>query len=186
MRSARLPVTNVMRIHVALASKWAFCVSADCIGVTVMGVERAFINIWKIRRLLLVLSWTFFFVNDYCHSHRNELSKALKIYIYYWSIMRSAYCDFQERAKFKIRQLTFAFFSAVNHLSEPLRKQNFTYRGSKGHGLWSVIGGFQSILCVSVFRGSLLVIVIMIDGSEKRNCEGGFWTLEFACLWKAQ
>ena len=29
-------------------------------------------------------------------------------------------------------------------------------------------------LCVSVFQGSLLVIVIMIDGSEKRNCEGGF------------
>ena len=30
--------------------------------------------------------------------------------------------------------------------------------------------------CVSVFQGSLLVIVIMIDGSEKRNCEDGFWT----------
>ena len=26
----------------------------------------------------------------------------------------------------------------------------------------------------------------MIDGSEKRNCEGGFWTLEFACLWKSE
>ena len=38
----------------------------------------------------------------------------------------------------------------------------------------------------SVFHGSLLVIVIMIDGGEKRNCQGGFWTLEFACLWKAQ
>ena len=25
-----------------------------------------------------------------------------------------------------------------------------------------------------VFQGSLFVIVIMIDGSEKRNCEGGF------------
>ena len=33
----------------------------------------------------------------------------------------------------------------------------------------------------------VLVIVIMINGSQKRNCEGGFWlTLEFACLWKAQ
>ena len=32
------------------------------------------------------------------------------------------------------------------------------------------------VLGVSVFqgRGSLLVIVIMIDGSEKRNCEDGF------------
>ena len=47
-------------------------------------------------------------------------------------------------------------------------------------------GELGSVLCVSVFQGSLLVIVIMIDGSEKRNCEGGFWTLEFACFWKAQ
>ena len=37
-----------------------------------------------------------------------------------------------------------------------------------------MIGGFRSVLCVSAFQGSLLVIVIMIDGSEKRNCEGGF------------
>ena len=38
-----------------------------------------------------------------------------------------------------------------------------------------MIGGFRSVLCVSVFQGSLLVIVIMIDSSEKRNCEGSFW-----------
>ena len=37
-----------------------------------------------------------------------------------------------------------------------------------------MIGGFRSVLCVSVFQGLLLVIVIMIDGSEKHNCEGGF------------
>ena len=36
------------------------------------------------------------------------------------------------------------------------------------------IGGFRSDLGVSVFQVSLLVIVIMIDGSDKRNCEGGF------------
>ena len=36
-----------------------------------------------------------------------------------------------------------------------------------------VICEFRSVLCVSVFPGSLLVIEIMIDGSEKRNCEGG-------------
>ena len=29
-----------------------------------------------------------------------------------------------------------------------------------------MIGGFRSVLCVSVFQGSLLVIVIMIDGSQ--------------------
>ena len=37
-----------------------------------------------------------------------------------------------------------------------------------------MIGGFRSVLCVPVFQGSLLVIVIKIDGSEKRNCDGGF------------
>ena len=36
--------------------------------------------------------------------------------------------------KFK-SQLTIAFFAAVNHRNGPLRKQNFTLTGSKGHGL---------------------------------------------------
>ena len=45
-----------------------------------------------------------------------------------------------------------------------------------------VLGGFRSILCVCVFHGLLLVIVKMIDGSIKSNCEGNFQTLEFACL----
>jgi len=36
--------------------------------------------------------------------------------------------------KFK-SQVTFAFFTAVNHLSRPLRKQMFNLKGSKGHGL---------------------------------------------------
>ena len=49
-----------------------------------------------------------------------------------------------------------------------LREQNVSLTGSKGHGLWFVIDGFRSVLCVSVFQGSLLVIVIMIDGNENR------------------
>ena len=50
--------------------------------------------------------------------------------------------------------------------------------GSKGHGSWFVIGGFRSVLCVSVFQGSLLMIVIMIDGSENV-----FWAVhvKYAC-----
>jgi len=73
--------------------------------------------------------------------------------------------------KFKI-QLTIPLFAAVNHLNGPLRKLKFTPTGSKG--LWFVIGGFRSVLSVSVFQSSLLVIVIMIDGCEKRNCDGDF------------
>ena len=37
-----------------------------------------------------------------------------------------------------------------------------------------MISGFRSILCDSVFQGSLLVTGIMIDGSEKRNCKLAF------------
>ena len=32
-------------------------------------------------------------------------------------------------------QLTIAFFAAVNHFNGPLKKQNFSLAGSKGHGL---------------------------------------------------
>ena len=46
--------------------------------------------------------------------------------------------------------------------------------GSKGHGLWFVIGGFQSVLRVSVFQGALLVIVIMIDGSKNTIVNAAF------------
>ena len=35
-----------------------------------------------------------------------------------------------------------------------------------------MIGGFRSVLCVSVFQGLLLVIVIMIDSDEKCNHAG--------------
>ena len=48
-----------------------------------------------------------------------------------------------------------------------------------------MIGGFRSVLCVSVFQGSLLVIVIMIDGSEKRNCECTFRSLTNSEFWKS-
>ena len=72
--------------------------------------------------------------------------------------------------KFK-SQLVIAFFAAVNHLKGPLRKQNFT--STRSNRSWSVICD-RWISIRFVFQGSLLVIVIMIDGSEKRNCEGGF------------
>ena len=57
------------------------------------------------------------------------------------------------------------------------KKQNKTklyFNGFKSSRFVIVIGGFRSVLCVSVFPGSLLVIITMIDGSEKRTCEGGF------------
>ena len=59
-------------------------------------------------------------------------------------------------------QLTFAFFPVVNRLSG---QTEVYFNGFKRS--WFVICGFRSVLCVSVFQGSLLVIVVMIDGSEK-------------------
>ena len=71
----------------------------------------------------------------------------------------------------------------MQFLGNTVQETKLYFMDSKGHGLWFVD---LDPFCVSVFQGSLFMIVIMIDGSEKRNCEGGFWTLEFACLWKAQ
>ena len=50
--------------------------------------------------------------------------------------------------------------SDANHLSWPLRKRKFTSTSSKGRCLWFVIGGFRSVWWVSVFQGSLLVILL--------------------------
>ena len=44
--------------------------------------------------------------------------------------------------------------------------------------LWLVDFDLLTLMCVIVFQDSLLVIVIMIDSSEKCDCEGGFWTSE--------
>ena len=53
---------------------------------------------------------------------------------YLLSVFFSALFTNMQILKFK-SQLTIAFFAAVNHLNGPLRKQNFTLTGSKGHGL---------------------------------------------------
>ena len=79
-------------------------------------------------------------------------------------------------------QLTFEFFAAVNHLSGPLRKQNFSLTGSKGHGLWLV--DFDSFF---VFQGLLLAIVkIWLKAVKNSILKAAFWILEFAYFWKVQ
>ena len=96
----------------------------------------------------------------------------------------SSYCAFQKHGNSEVQKTTDIYVFRCHQ--SPLRKQNFTTTGLKGHGLWFVISGFRSLLCVSVFQGSLLFIVITTGSSKKRNSEGRFWTSEFACLWKAQ
>ena len=86
--------------------------------------------------------------------------------------------------------LDFPLFLGIFQWDEPTKRVPFTaepeipeiltkWKAPKTllHGFkrsWFVICGFRSVLCVSLFQGSLLVIVIMIDGSDKHNCEGGF------------
>ena len=55
-----------------------------------------------------------------------------------------------------------------------------------GHGfdLWLV--DFDLLVCFCVSRFIACDRNIMIDGCEKYNYEGSFWTLEFKCLWKVQ
>ena len=105
-------------------------------------------------------------LSKYRYNLKKINKNIFRVKLFYSSTITALFTNMQI-LKFK-SQLTIAFFAAVSHLNGPLRKQNFTLTGSKGQGLWFVIGGFQSVLCVSVFQGSLLVIVIMIDSSEKQ------------------
>ena len=61
--------------------------------------------------------------------------------------------------------LNFGFFCDVNHYliarcflrGDLLRNRRLLQRGSKGHVQLFVIGGFRSVLCVSVFQSTLLL-----------------------------
>ena len=72
----------------------------------------------------------------------------------------------------KFRSQPTIAFSLMSIISTDLLGNKTLLPGFKRS--WFVICGFRSVLFVSLFQGSLLVIVVMIDGSDKHNCEGGF------------
>ena len=72
----------------------------------------------------------------------------------------------------------------ISHLSGPLRKQKFTLTGSKGHGLWFVIGVFWSVLCVSVFQGSLLLNFGVCVFSCFQSFSSQFFYLLYTEIWQ--
>ena len=92
-------------------------------------------------------------------------------YFQYFAFHKLARAFWSTKANWRLR---FSLSLPSIILNWPLRKQNFTSTGSKGHGLWFIFGGFRSVLCVSVFQGSLFVMKTMTDGIEKRSCEAGF------------
>ena len=71
--------------------------------------------------------------------------------LYYLILKSSVLLRFSQTCKFWSSKAAFtiAFFAAINHLNRPLRKENFTITGSKGHGLWFSI--HFVCLCVSRF-----------------------------------
>ena len=75
--------------------------------------------------------------------------------------------------KFK-PQSTVYIFSCCQSSKQTSQKTEVHFSRVKRSRLSVVI--FQSILFVSVFQGSLVVAIILIDGSQKHN---GSWVLNF-------
>ena len=73
--------------------------------------------------------------------------------------------------KFK-SQLTFAFFATINLLSGPPRKQNVTVIMVQKVIVcdWWI----SSVFCVSVFQGSLLVILIRLTTAKSAFVKAAF------------
>ena len=69
---------------------------------------------------------------------------------------------------------TFAFSAAVNHLSGPLRKQAFTSMGSKSHGLWSVIGGFDPFCVFLCFKVRCLWSQLWLTAAKNAIVKAAF------------
>ena len=79
--------------------------------------------------------------------------------------------------KFK-SQLTFPFFTEVNHFSRTLRTQNLT--GSKGHGLWLLF-----LIRFVCFGGSRLIACdCNYDGRQQKKKQ--LWKWLWWALWKVQ
>ena len=93
----------------------------------------------------------------------------------------SLYCAFHKKSKFWTSWANWRLrFSLPSIILADLENRSLLQRVQKVMvcDLW--------ISNRSVFQGSLLVIVIMIESSEKRTCKGGFWTSEFVWFWKTQ
>ena len=142
--------------------------------------DMAFPSLWKESQVLGMDWWMKVMVNGSVHVDVTTQYLNVIKFITIWItakivVSRCAFC--------KLRR-NFGFFCSVNHLSEPLRRHMFTWKTSKGHCLrWFVIGGFRSVWFVSVFQGSLLVIVLFRNNYNRLVClEGFFWSFLFVSL----
>ena len=65
------------------------------------------------------------------------------------------------------------------HLADFAQETEVHFNGFKKPRPWVVIGRFRSILFVSIFQDPLVVVVIMIDGNEKRIPFFCFYRFDF-------
>ena len=96
---------------------------------------------------------------------------SLKIWLSFVILLRfSQTCKFwSSKASWR---LLFSLLSII--LTDLLENKTLLLiTGSKGHGFWFVIGGFRSVLCVSVFQGSLLVVIVL--NYDWRQPKTQFW-----------
>ena len=73
--------------------------------------------------------------------------------LYYLILKSAVLLRFSQTCEFWSSKAAFtiAFFVAVNHLNGPLRKQNHTITGSRGHDLWFVdFDPFGVFVCFTV------------------------------------
>ena len=123
----------------------------------------------------------------YLHKHETHHKQSRN---FYFQLGIKLFCFtalFKNRLTLKFkRQLTYAFFTTINHKSKRTSWETELYLNGFTRSWFVICDWWISILfvcfCVTRF---LLVIVIMIDGSKKCNCEGGFWTLEFCVFVKS-
>ena len=135
-------------------------VGSNCIGGGV-GVGVGVLLLITLRMLRRKMVWAKFVLRFNCSCNTTETGT---------SRIQRYDCRLQHTKTLKFKsQLALPFFSPDNHLSRPLRKQKLSSASSKVRGLWFVIGGFRSILWFSVFPGTLIVILIMIDGSAGKT-----------------
>ena len=110
-----------------LSSCFFLCFNVLALNFT--GISLEIINGTPVR--FLNLSFLAILQKGLKLQRRNDFLHLLLLF--YFSTFTALFTNMRI-LKFKT-QLAIAFFAAVNHLNEPLRKQNFTLTGSKGHGL---------------------------------------------------
>ena len=121
----------------------------------------------------------------YLHKHETHHKQSRNFYFQRHQIIL-LYCAFQKQANSEVQKPIDVCIFHCHRSSKRTSWETELYLNGFTRSWFVICDWWISIIfvcfCVSRF---LLVIVIMIDGSKKCNCEGGFWTLEFCVFVKS-